>query len=146
MKNFNKTIKINNSINSFNPSTYFAKIINVRQNKNLTKIKINTPLLFHRNKFSNSLKVQNLHYNYKNNNMQKILENTDLTNDIKIRNNNSAYKTSFSTNNTNSNYYTKRRRQLYKNIKTIESETTQSRNFNKYNGKSLSKTDRKSVV
>ena len=140
MKNCNKTIKINNSINSFNPSTYIAKIINVRQNKNLTKIKINTPLLFHRNKFSNSLKVQNLHYNYKNNKIQKILENTDLTNDITIRNNNSAYKTSLSTNNTNSNYYMKRRRQLYKNIKTIDSETTQSRNINKYNGKSLSRT------
>ena len=140
MKNFNKTIKSNNSINSFNPSSYISKIINCRQNKNLTKIKINTPLLFYRNKYSNSLKAQNLHYNFKNNNMQKILENTDLTNDIKIHNNNSAYKASLSTNNTNTNYYTKRRRQLYKNIKTVESETTQSRNINKYNGKSLSRT------
>ena len=140
MKNFNKTIKSNNSINSFNPSSYISKIINCRQNKNLTKIKINTPLLFYRNKYSNSLKAQNLHYNFKNNNIQKILENTDLTNDIKIHNNNSAYKASLSTNNTNTNYYTKRRRQLYKNIKTVESETTQSRNINKYNGKSLSRT------
>ena len=140
MKNYNKTRKSNNSINSFNPSSYISKIINLRQNKNLTKVKINTPLLFHRNKYSNSLKAQNLHYNYKNNNIQKILENTDLTNDIKIHNNNSAYKTSLSTNNTNSNYYTKRRRELYKNIKPIESETTQSRNINRYNGKSLSRT------
>jgi hypothetical protein len=139
MKTYNKSSKINNSINSFNPS-YISKIINFRKNKDICKIKINTPLFFHRNKYSNSLKAHNFHYNLNNNNNKKILENTDLSNDIKIYNNNSTYKTSLSTNNTNTNYYSKRRRQLLKNVNTIESDTTQSRNFNKYNGKSLSKT------
>ena len=140
MKNFTNTIYNKNSINSFNPP-HLPKIINYRKNFIAQlKIKKEMPIFFHRNKYSNSLKSQNAHYNLNNNNNQKILENFDLSNDIKIQNNNSTCKASLSTNNTNTNYYTKRRSQLYKTIKTIESETTQSRNFNKYNGNSLSRT------
>ena len=144
MKNFKNFSNINrNSFNIFNPSNP-PKLINFTKKKDIHhKIKENKPLFFHRNKFSNSLKTQKLPYNINNGTGKnlKILENID-SNDINIQNNNntSTHKTSFSTNNTNTNYYTKRRSQFYKNIKTIESETTQSRNINKYNGHSLSKT------
>ena len=140
MKNFSNTINSNNSINSFNPSNA-SKIIGFRKSfLDPSRIKKEIPKLFHRNKYSNSLKAQNIHFNLNKNNNQKILENYDLSNDIKFQNNNSTYKASISSNNTNTNYYSKRRSQLYKNIKTIESETTQSRNLNKYNGTSLSRT------
>ena len=143
MKNFENIANTNNnSFNFFNPSKP-PKLINFIHKKGAHhKIKENKPLFFHRNKFSNSLKTQKLPFNINNCTGQnlKILENND-SNDINIQNNNnSAYRTSFSTNNTNDNYYSKRRSQLYKNMRTVESETTQSRNVNKYNGHSLSKT------
>ena len=144
MKKFKNISNItNNSFNFFNPSNP-PELINITKNKGMHhKIKENKPLFFHRNKFSNSLKTQKLPFNINNRAGKnlKILENID-SNDITIQNNNnnSIYKTSFSTNNTNTNYYSKRRSQLCRNIQTIESETTQSRNINKYNGHSLSRT------
>ena len=110
MKNFSNTINSHKSINSFNPSNLY-KIINFRKNFIApSRIKKDMPILFHRNKNSNSLKAQNIHYNLNNkNNNQKILENFDLSNDIKCQNNNSIYKGSMSSNNTNTNYYSKRR-------------------------------------
>ena len=142
MKSLNNYRSSHNSINTFNPSNV-SKLINFRKNNGIYPKKLeDNSSIFYRNKNLNLLKSQNLIYNSNNYITQKVLKNIDSSNDIKIQNNNSTYKNSLSTNNTNTNYYTKRRNQLYKNknIKTIESETTQSRNINKYNGNSLSRT------
>ena len=131
-----------NSINTFNPSNA-SKLINFRKNNGILQKKIEeNSSFFHRNKNINLLKTQNIIYNLSKESNHKSLKNFDSSNDIKIQNNNGTYKNSISTNNTNTNYYSKRRSQLYKNsnIKTIESETNQSRNINKYNGNSLSRT------
>ena len=131
-----------NSINTYNPSNA-SKLINFRKNNGILQKKIEeNSSFFHRNKNINLLKAQNIIYNSSKENNHKSLKNIDSSNDIKIPNNNGTYKNSLSINNTNTNYYSKRRSQLYKNsnVKTIESETNQSRNINKYNGNSLSRT------
>ena len=128
------------SINSFNPPSA-SKSINSRNIGISSKIKLNNPLFFHRNKNTNSLKYQNIGLNLNNDNNQKILKNIDSSNDIKIQNNsNSAYKYSQSSYNTNTNYYSKRRSQLYKNHRAFKSEKSHSRNIGKFNGNSFSKT------
>ena len=142
MKPLNNFRNSYNSFNTFNPSSA-SKLINFRKNNGINPKKFeDNSSFFHRNKNINFLKAQNILYNSSNDSKHKILKNVDSSNDIKIQNNNSTHKNSLSTNNTNTNYYSKRRSHLYKNknIKTIESETTQSRNVNKYNGNSLSRT------
>lgn len=139
MSHYKNIKKTNSSIISFNPSS-FSKLINVnikKNNGNPSHKKKNVPLIFnHIKKNSTLYKSQKAYLN--NNKKSKVLDNEDLTNDIKTKNNNNIYKISLSSNNTN-NYYTRRRNQLINN-KTIESESSQSRNYNKYNGNSLTKT------
>ena len=140
MKSLNTYKNINkNSINAFNPS-YISKLMNFRKNNgNPSKINKDIPLFFYNNKTSVLLKPPKINLNNR-----KILENFDSTNDIGLKNsnNNCVFKTSLSSSSTSSNYYTKRRSQLYKNpnAKGTEQNIAQSRNINKINGNSLSKT------
>ena len=137
MNSYNTCKNINdNSINSFNPS-YISKLMNYRRNNgNPSKINKDISLLFHNNRNARALRPQKIKLN--NDINRKILENIDSTNDIRIKNNN--YFSSLSSNSTSYNYYTKRRSQLYKNAYNLDSSVSQSRNVNKNNGNSLSKT------
>ncbi len=138
MSSYNNLKNMNNSINSFN-SSYISRLMNIRKNNGLSsQISKDIPLFFNNNKNTITLKPQKTNSN--NDINQKILENSDLSNDIRSKHINYVNKTSYSSNNTNYNYYAKRRSQLYKNMKKVESETSQSRNMNKFNGNSLSRT------
>ena len=137
MNSYNTYKNINKyTINSFSPS-YISKLMNYRKNNgNPSEINRDISLIFHNNRNARALRPQKI--NLHNDINRKILENIDSTNDIGIKNNN--YFSSLSSNSTSYNYYTKRRSQLYRNANNLDSSVSQSRNINKNNGNSLSKT------
>lgn len=129
MNSYNNFTNNNKLINTFNPS--FSRRRSYKRNTETpSKIKKIIPLFSQNRKNSLSLKAHNINYNLNNINSNKNLENEDFSNDIKIKRFTNLYKTSLSCTNAKYNYYTKRRGELYKNIKTAESEITRSRNIN----------------
>ena len=131
--NSNNNLTNNNKlINTFNPS--FSRRRSYKKNTETpSKLKKIIPLFSQNRKNSLSLKAHNINYNLNNIINNKNLENEDFSNDIKIKRFTNLYKTSLSCTNAKYNYYTKRRGELYKNIKTAESEITRSRNINNMN-------------
>ena len=129
MNSYNNFTNNNKLINTFNPS--FSRRRSYKRNTETpSKIKKIIPLFSQNRKNSLSLKAHNINYNLNNINSNKNLENEDFSNDIKIKRFTNLYKTSLSCTNAKYNYYAKRRGELYKNIKTAESEITRSRNIN----------------
>ena len=145
MNSNNNLTKNNKLINTFNPS--FSRRRSYKKNtESPSKLKKIIPLFSQNRKNSLSLKAHNINYNLNNINNNKNLENEDISNDIKIRRFTNLYKTSLSCTNAKYNYYTKRRGELYKNIKTSESEITHSRNFNSMNNENENKKDSQNTL
>ena len=129
---------INNTelINSFN-QPMSSKMENLRINNEYPlKIKKVIPLFLQGYKNAMSIKAQYLNNNLKKNINQRLLENNGQSNDSNIKRFNNLFKSSTSCNNTNINYYTKRRTE-FDNVKTIGTEKSQTygRNVNDKLGK-----------
>ena len=131
-KNLNNT----ELINSFN-QPMSSKMANLRINLDYpSKIKKVIPLLQQGYKNAMSIKAQYLNNNLKKNINQRLLENNGQSKDSNIKRFNNLFKSSNSCNNTNINYYTKRRTE-FDNFKTIGAEKSQvyGRNINDKLGK-----------
>ena len=129
---------INNTelINSVN-QPMSSKMENLRINNEYPlKIKKVIPLFLQGYKNAMSIKAQYLNNNLKKNINQRLLENNGQSNDSNIKRFNNLFKSSTSCNNTNINYYTKRRTE-FDNVKTIGTEKSQTygRNVNDKLGK-----------
>ena len=129
---------INNTelINSFN-QPMSSKMENLRINNEYPlKIKKVIPLFLQGYKNAMSIKAQYLNNNLKKNINQRLLKNNGQSNDSNIKRFNNLFKSSTSCNNTNINYYTKRRTE-FDNVKTIGTEKSQTygRNVNDKLGK-----------
>ena len=129
---------INNTelINSFN-QPMSSKMENLRINNEYPlKIKKVIPLFLQGYKNAMSIKAQYLNNNLKKNINQRLLKNNGQSNDSNIKRFNNLFKSSTICNNTNINYYTKRRTE-FDNVKTIGTEKSQTygRNVNDKLGK-----------
>lgn len=137
MSSYNSKI-LNNTelINSFN-QPMSSKMANLRINLDYpSKIKKVIPLFQQGYKNALSIKAQYLNNNLKKNINQGLLENNGQSNDSNIKRFNNLFKSSTSCNNTNINYYTKRRTE-FDNVKNIGTEISHpyGRNANDKLGK-----------
>ena len=132
MNSYNIPTNNNKLINTFNPS-FSRRRSYKKTTETSSKLKKLIPLYSQNKNYSLSLKAHNINYNLNNITNNKNLENADFSNDIKIKRFTNLYKASLSCTNAKYNYYTKRRGELNKNIKTPESEITRSRNINNLN-------------
>ena len=137
MSSYNsKNLSDTELINSFN-QPMSSKMANLRIKLDYTsKIKKVIPLFLQGYKNAMSIKAQYLNNNLKKNINQRLLKNNGKQNDSNIKRFNNLFKSSTSCNNTNINYYTKRRTE-FDNVKTIGTEKSQTygRNVNDKLGK-----------
>ena len=137
MSSYNSKILNNTELfNSFN-QPMSSKMANLRINLDYpSTIKKVIPLFQQGYKNALSIKAQYLNNNLKKNINQGLLENNGQSNDSNIKRFNNLFKSSTSCNNTNINYYTKRRTE-FDNVKNIGTEISHSygRNTNDKLGK-----------